>query len=578
MLKETLQKVANASDTPIMQDKETQLQHWTDFVVNKVMPAVAKYDYITKSKYAFENSASMQHGNFSSLKLPQTEQLALLGADYALSKGINPLPVILGCVIKDLTEKYVEQNKYINDKRIPKTQEDFIQDSKNFLEQNQLNLTDKDKEQIINAVFFPEKSENADIIACINKAFQTRSSWENENTPEKEIYLKQQLNRLNKTDMPSYIQQHMVQGYTYEHSPMIGTKEHPIVFYHSTPMNLAKLVPVQTYAHGSGKKLYVSPDIRYTLEHCRGNKQVHEDTSERELVSINNSGLVDKKFYREYLVKEKHIDYTKVNQCLKENTSQSSIKEIDSAPFVYKGELVGLFPLETKSFKEQGIDLPMDRICHFMGIDYPIKDKKNFLRQSVKVVDEFRKTYDCRNDMQQYQKDLKKLKDFLEYVDVSENKHELQEKSREPYVQLAQGMIKTSIENLTPQELLNAIRSGARQDITLLIDGVKEIGALRQQDNPPHYAIFNPNAVKVTARYKLNGYNIAKVEKVNAEGHFGAITPREVEQTHPNKLPQIPQQMVAEIPQQSSSDEPPKVPKQSKLTPEQLAKNIHRYL
>lgn len=574
MLTDKLRELQNASN------KEKQMQNWTDFIVNRVMPKVAPYGnpYFSESIYPFERSYSFNHGNFSDSNLSQTEQVALLGADNAISQGLNPMPVVLACTIKELREKYFRATKLINNKCVIKTQEDFIQDSKKFLEQEAFNLTEQEKEQIINAVFFPEKEENAAIVDCVNKAFQTRVAWENETSPEKETYLKQQLSQLNKTDMPSYIQQHMAQDYTYENSPTVGTKEEPIVFYHSTPINLAKLTPVQTRAHGKGTKLYVSPDIRYTLAHCRGNKQVHEDTSERELVSINNSGLVDKKFYHKYLLKEKHIDYTEVNQYLKENTSQSSIKEIDAAPFVYKGELVGLFPLETKSFKEQGIDLPMDRICHFMGIDYPIKDKKNFLRQSVKVVDEFRKTYNCWNDMQQYQKDLKKLKDFLEYVDVSENKHELQEKSQAPYVQLAQGMIKTSIENLTPQELLNAIRDGARQDITLLIDGVKEIGALRQQDNPPHYAIFNPNAVKVTARYKLNGYNIAKVEKVNAEGHFGAITPREVEQTHPNKLPQILQQMVAEIPQQSSSDESPKVPKQSKLTPEQLAKNIHRYL
>ncbi|MBR6675342.1 MAG: hypothetical protein IKL32_05440, partial [Alphaproteobacteria bacterium] len=227
MLKETLQKVANASDTPIMQDKETQLQHWTNFVVNEVMPKVAPYSYVDKSLYSYETDSGTQHGNFSDSKLAETEQLALLGADYALSQGLNPQSVIFGCIIKDFTEKYRPQNKSINNKRIPRTQEEFIQDSKKFLEQNQLNLTDKDKEQIINAVFFPEKSENSDIIACINKAFQTRASWKNENTPEKEIYLKQQLNRLNKTDMPSYIQQHMAQGYTYENSPIVGTKEEP---------------------------------------------------------------------------------------------------------------------------------------------------------------------------------------------------------------------------------------------------------------------------------------------------------------------------------------------------------------
>lgn len=103
-------------------------------------------------------------------------------------------------------------------------------------------------------------------------------------------------------------------------------------------------------------------------------------------------------------------------------------------------------------------------------------------------------------------------------------------------------MLKTFIDNLAPNELSYAIRQGIiNKDITNLIDGTKEKGWLYDSNNPPHYVIYNPNAVKVTARYKLNGYTIAQVEKANAEGHFSAITPREVEQTHPNKLPQVPQ-------------------------------------
>ena len=588
MLKETLQKVANASDTPIMQDKETQLQHWTNFVVNEVMPKVAPYGYVERSLYHYEERYNIQHGNFSDSKLAETEQLALLGADYALSQGLNPLPVILGCVIKDLTEKYVEQNKYINDKRIPKTQEDFIQDSKNFLEQNQLNLTDKDKEQIINAVFFPEKSENADIIACINKAFQTRASWKNENTPEKEVYLKQQLNRLNKTDMPSYIQQQIVYDYTYENSPIVGTKEEPIVFYHSTPENIAKLEPTYSTMYDE-KKLYISPDIRYTLTHVRGNKDHSHKKSNKTLISVNNSAGIERIFYMNYLRTQKHMNGKEIEQHLNENTTRSQNREIDTPAFVYKGELIGLFPERDKSFKKQGIDLPMEHICRFMEIDYPIQDNKKFLKQTIKAMNEFEKIREADIHLRRYAQDLEKLKNFLKYVDISDGKSNLQESSRAPYVQMAKSMLKAFIESQSPQDLTFQIRHGLNKNIANLIDGLKETGFCMNYNNPPHYVIYNPNAVRVTTRYQMDGYNIAKVEKANAEGHFGAMkSPQMVSQLV--ESPQVPQQMVAELPSsekvaqspitpnKSATVEPPKVPERPKLSPEQLAKNIHRYM
>ena len=626
MLKETLQKVANASNTPTIQDKETQLQHWTNFVVNEVMPTVAPYASVDKSIYDYEKSRSIVHGQFGDSNLSQTEQLALLGADYALSQGVNPQHVIFGCVIKDSIKKYWKQSKWVDNKFVPIPQEELIQYSKEFLEENQFNLTNKDKEQIINAVFFPEKVENNTVVACINNAIQTRNTWENNSSIEKEAYLAQQIRRLNKTDMPSYIQQHMAQGYTYENAPTIGTKEEPIVFYHGTPINLAKLEPspysLREEEEEEEKKLYVSPDIRYTLVHVRGNKGVDKDNTSERIISINGSGLVDEDFYQKYLAKEKHIDDTKVNQYLKENTSQSITKEVDTAPFVYKGELVGLFPISTKSFKKQGLDLPMDRICRFMGIDYPIKDKKTFLEQSVKALKEFEQAGDFSPYLQYHTEDLQKLETFLTYVDVSDKKSDLQEATREPYIQTTEHMLKTFIEQVNPCTLIEAIvKKKLNKNITNLIDGTKEMGwrVGNAENNPPHYAVYNPYAVKVTTRYKLQGHNIAKVEKANAEGHFGAIEPPKIEQQNTEKrditqnASTIPQQMVAETPQtveapnvpnrtstspkveqqsasapilpgqaiQTPSNQvvaPPKIPEQQKLTPEQLAKNIHRYM
>ena len=77
-------KLRQLQDSP---NKEAQMQKWIEFVVNKIMPKIAPYGSISKSIYAFEENDYMPHGHFCDSKLFQTEQLALLGADYALSKG-----------------------------------------------------------------------------------------------------------------------------------------------------------------------------------------------------------------------------------------------------------------------------------------------------------------------------------------------------------------------------------------------------------------------------------------------------------------------------------------------------------
>lgn len=530
---------------PKQHTQEEQMQKWTEFIINHVMPIVAPKGRVSSSIYNFENSSSHPHGNFSDQRLAQTEQVALLGADYALSKGVSPIPVIWGCVIKDLHEKYSNKNKWVNNKREPKTQEDFIQDAQNFLDNPQLNLTEEDKKNIINAVFFAKETGHTDISSCIQKAFKKQELWHNSKSSAKQTYLTQQLNRLNKTDMPSYIQQQMVQKYTYENSPTVGTKENPIIFYHSTHLDIAKLEPRMW---NGTKKLYVSPDIRYILLHITGNKTTQNRTAQT-FISINNSGLIDRNLYVSYLNHEKHMTEQEIKEHLNKNISQSIQKEVDTPSFVYKGELVGIFPLSNKSFKDQGIDLPMERICQFMKIDYPIKDKKLFLKQTVKSMEEFKTIGSYETGIHHHIQDLKKLEDFLKHVDISDGKSTLQENTREPYVQMAEQMIKTFIERQTPQNLTYLIRQGLNKNITHLIDGVKECGFLTDSKNPPHYVIFNPGAIRVTNRYKLNECNIIGVEKANTEGHFGALTVT-----------------------------PSKTPQRTQLTPELLARNIHKYL
>lgn len=216
-----------------------------------------------------------------------------------------------------------------------------------------------------------------------------------------------------------------------------------------------------------------------------------------------------------------------------------------------------------------------------MEIDYPIKDKKQFLKQSLKGI----KNLQSFTPSTQDEKDeIKQLEDFLTYVDTFDGKSPLQEQSREDFIPTTKKILKTLIRRNSPQDF----RLSPYRNLGLLIDGMRESGYLADRENPPHYVVLNPEVIKIKARYQLKGYDFVKIEKPNEEGHFGTITPH----TDKQQPLEPPQQMVADTfqtlnqesnnkgtsNQQLSTVESPKVQKSSQLSPELLAKNIHRYL
>ena len=63
-----------------------------------------------------------------------------------------------------------------------------------------------------------------------------------------------------------------------------------------------------------------------------------------------------------------------------------------------------------------------------MEIDYPIKDKKQFLKQSLKGIKNLQSFTPSTQD------EIKQLEDFLTYVDTFDGKSPLQEQSREDFI------------------------------------------------------------------------------------------------------------------------------------------------
>ena len=137
----------------MQQDKKL---FWIKFAFDQVMPKIEK---ITKQK------GLEFHG------LPHTEQVILFGIEYALSEGINPTPVILACALHDCARTHDDYDETHGPNCVPI--------AKKFLYQNNFDLTEQEKEQIIHAVEYHTIGKNAPnkIAACLWDADRTRLSW-----------------------------------------------------------------------------------------------------------------------------------------------------------------------------------------------------------------------------------------------------------------------------------------------------------------------------------------------------------------------------------------------------------------
>lgn len=214
---------------------------------------------------------------------------------------------------------------------------------------------------------------------------------------------------------------------------------------------------------------------------------------------------------------------------------------------VYKVELRGIFPkINQETFKEQGIDLPIDRICKYMNIDYPIEDKKTFLKQSVDTIKKFQ-TSELKKYTTNCSTELKELNEFLTWVDVGPQKSSLQEENRMKYIPKAETMLKKFIENIPLKDIWNAEIQKSTENFTKLVDGYQKSGDLCKNNPPPHYSVFNMDSITIKTRYTLNKERdtITRIEHPNSLGHFAPEPEKKVPQGQ-QSTPQLTPQMLAE--------------------------------
>ncbi len=366
---------------------------YADLIVNQIMPILQSYTPI-KHQYAYfyddflnKDVTEKDYNTYMNL-LSQFEQTLLLSADYALLQGINPLPVIWGTAAKCFS-------------KIKK--DEFHQNPINFLNNQQIHLNDQLKNQIISALHTSENQESLSINHCINDAFNTIDIWENSSRPSngmskhakiiaynKKPFFKQLLQKLNSLDkLDTFTQQSIESKYTNNSAPVEISENEPLPMYHSTPFAFDKF---------NEANIDLTPDIRYALLHANEKKR-------------------------------------------------------GNLFFVYKVKLHGIFPLITgdkTSFKKQGINFPMERICKFMGISYPISDKIQFFEEIRESLNKLGKELDppyyaIKEEFKKNKKSLEKSKN----LDKSELLQQIKEKTRElNSIEESLNVKKTTIETL----------------------------------------------------------------------------------------------------------------------------------
>ncbi len=143
-----------------MQDLEQQFLEaktkWTGFALTQVMPEIAKIT--NQSKFGW-------HG------LEHTEQVVLYGIHYALAENVRPLPVILACALHDCARTDDDYNETHGPNCEPV--------ARKFMAEHPFDLTDAEKEQVVNAIVNHTTGRNAQegISACLWDADRTRLSW-----------------------------------------------------------------------------------------------------------------------------------------------------------------------------------------------------------------------------------------------------------------------------------------------------------------------------------------------------------------------------------------------------------------
>lgn len=576
-----------------MTKKTKEMYDWTKFALTKVMPKITRITNQAEFGY---------HG------LTHTEQVVFFGIDYALSTNTNPLPVILACALHDCAR--------INDKWDEEHGPNCEPIAREFLNEYDFGLSQDDKNKIIEAIKNHTIGINSteSIAACLWDADRTRLAWENFgpiverfsterglevarfNIQQQKEYIQNQKQMLQEIAAPSFLlmEEDVLKNanglpiaYTQDvHS--VGTDEKPIIAYHATPDDIAEFISKRYDGC-----IFFTPRLAYANGHHKGRG---EEGKTDQIVFMGNSSI-DRLIYQSYLTKKyglkagdyfgvlvSHISNLQTKRavlsekeiekiiaiydprpeqkalnfiCNKFKNKELHVKTIPSRqqPRVYKVELRGVFPdCVEKTFKEQKINVPMENICRFMKIDYPIKNQKDFLRQTVKAMEQFATLHQDREKAY-----LKKINNFLTHVDISDKTSDLQEQSRKPYVQMAKEMLENFVNNQSVDNLYRVV-NGIGWERNCNYDYEKYpplIDGMLSADGIINYEVYNPKAITIKARYTYNFEKdeIIKIDQVNS---FGSLAPE------PKKEP--------------AKKEPQKKKTPKDLTPELLVKNIQKYL
>ena len=418
----------NPSDSQKKVSYESQMAYWMTFALTQVMP---KINQITQQ----EDCGF--HG------LNHTEEVMWWGIDYALSENTNPIPVIIACGLHDCARTHDGDDKLHAREAVPIAKRFLEKYDFGLSETEKESIIEAVKEHT-------DGQRTTDkIAACLWDADRTRLAWEYGFVLSEKIstsrgldvakltgeqraaYQKTRKEILQSIGAPSYIlmEENLPQNdygcKIYDHKKEIqavGTEDNPIIAYHGTHYDIAQFKLISAHGHGA----FFSPRIRYACNYCT---KINLDNKKDVIIYVSNSAGINASLYSEYLQEKYGFDVERVFSILiahiqKNNLhekillTEENLKEIfekmrltvnddtmkiicdhfrnkpievsevptRERPWIYQVELRGIFPNPKKTFKDQKINLPLDRICRFMGIDYPITQAKDFLQQTFEKI------------------------------------------------------------------------------------------------------------------------------------------------------------------------------------------------
>ena len=412
---------------------QIQMKKWAEFALTKVMPLIPSYSKQKLFGY---------HG------LTHTENVVLRGIDYAISENTNPIPVILACALHDCARTHDSWDDKHAENAVPIAENFLKDHDFDLTEEEKKSIIEAVKghthgtntqDKIAACLWDADRTRLAwEYEFAYKENFSTKRGLEVAcfDTENQKKYAEQQKKLLEAIGAPSYIlmekevtsYKNTQEALVYKDIRPVGTDETPIICYHGTPDDISK------FRHSSSHSAIGSTvgSAYFTPAYCYAERYTLNRTVKRSKVcKTQDSTLylgnanIDWNIYIQYLTHKygrnvmvpifQHINKQKtdkpatlteqeIKKILTDNRQINNQDDLDIIcniikdkpiqikkiptrlkPFVYKVELRGIFPRNTSlSFKKQEIEMPMERICTYFKIDYPIKDNKKFLHQVLK--------------------------------------------------------------------------------------------------------------------------------------------------------------------------------------------------